>query len=98
MSPDPPRRLVFHTAPSYDQPKFQMMNQIYFWLAILSEQNFILILYSESDTKIFMYLTALGKTSLNIQPKMISDAIQGSGVVCEKKSFPLITGENFLLG
>jgi len=27
----------------YNQPKFQMANQIYFWLAVLSEQNFILI-------------------------------------------------------
>jgi len=59
MPSDPPRRLVLCTAPRentvpliYDQPKFQMANQmIYFWLAILSEQNFILILYSGSAIK-----------------------------------------------
>jgi len=42
----PPRRLVLHTAPReniYDQTKFQMANQIYFWLAILLEQPYIVL-------------------------------------------------------
>jgi len=47
VPPDPLEGLCFtEKIPLiYDQPKFQMTNnQMYFWLAILSEQNFIIIL------------------------------------------------------
>jgi len=60
---------------TYDQPKFQMANQIYFWLAILSEQNFILILYSELRSCNRSYSSRARSTSYNQEGTNLGTAV-----------------------